>query len=149
LWSSHVQSTTTPEDKVFSSLVSWQALRLTLPQDPKLLSEAWTIMMALIPVKRPSFFPLGRGDSGCVMPSSDRSESKRPTIMQSLLGFGAVDHHRKIEADDSMQDTLYYTSLQLHCMTRQCEYSMFVPCLRHPQGSLRFHAQRSAEGAKH
>jgi hypothetical protein len=56
LWSSQVQSTTTPEDKVFSSLVSWQALRLTLPQDPKLLSEAWTIMMALIPAKRPSFF---------------------------------------------------------------------------------------------
>ena len=51
-----LQSIAAPEDKLFFSVLSWQALRLKLPQDPKLLSEAWTTVMALILVKRPSYF---------------------------------------------------------------------------------------------
>ena len=51
-----LQSITAPEDKLFFSVVSSQALRLKLPQDPRFLSEVWTTVMALILVKRPSFF---------------------------------------------------------------------------------------------
>ncbi len=50
-----LQSIAAPEDKLFFSVVGWQALRLTLPQDRR-LSEARTTMMAPILVKRPSFF---------------------------------------------------------------------------------------------
>jgi hypothetical protein len=50
------QSTAAPYGKFFSSVVGWQALRLTLPQDPRLLSEARTTMMALILAQRSSFF---------------------------------------------------------------------------------------------
>jgi tryptophanyl-tRNA synthetase len=41
-----LQSTAVPGDKLFFSVVGWHAL--TLPQDPKLLSEARTTMVALI-----------------------------------------------------------------------------------------------------
>ncbi|KAN0109813.1 hypothetical protein V8E52_008919 [Russula decolorans] len=41
-----LQSTAVPGEKLFFSVVGWHAL--TLPQDPKLLSEARTTMMALI-----------------------------------------------------------------------------------------------------
>ena len=41
-----LQSTAAPGDKLFFSVVGWHAL--TLPQDPNLLSEARTTMMALI-----------------------------------------------------------------------------------------------------
>jgi hypothetical protein len=42
--------------QVFLSVVGWKALRLTLPQDPRPLSEARTTILALILAKRPSFF---------------------------------------------------------------------------------------------
>jgi hypothetical protein len=51
-----LQSIAVPQDKLSFSVVSWQALWLKLPQDPRLLSEAWTTVMALIFVKRPLFF---------------------------------------------------------------------------------------------
>ncbi|KAI9508816.1 hypothetical protein F5148DRAFT_837354 [Russula earlei] len=41
-----LQSTAAPADKLFFSIVGWHAL--TLPQDPKLLSESRTTMVALI-----------------------------------------------------------------------------------------------------
>ncbi|KAI0255329.1 Aminoacyl-tRNA synthetase [Lactifluus subvellereus] len=41
-----LQDAAAPEDKLFFSIVGWHAL--TLPQDPKMLSEARTTMIALI-----------------------------------------------------------------------------------------------------
>ena len=41
-----LQDASAPEDKLFFSVVGWHAL--TLPQDPKALSEARTTMIALI-----------------------------------------------------------------------------------------------------
>jgi tryptophanyl-tRNA synthetase len=41
-----LQDAAAPEDKLFFSVVGWHAL--TLPQDPKSLSEARTTMIALI-----------------------------------------------------------------------------------------------------
>ena len=81
-------STVVPEDKFFLSVVGWQAPRLTLPQDPKLLLEARTTMMALILAKRPSFFHWDEVTQvmRCLLVIGPNRRGLERT-MQRLLGF--------------------------------------------------------------
>jgi hypothetical protein len=83
-----LRSTAAPEGKVFSSDVGWQALRLTLPQDPRLLSEARTTMLALILSKRPLFFHWDKVTQvmRCLLVIDPNRRGLEQT-MQRLLGF--------------------------------------------------------------
>ena len=80
-----------PGDKLFFSVVGWHAL--TLPQDPKLLSEARTTMMALIlasgidPQRSVVFHQDEVTDSVSLFLGISIDASNRSGTMSNLLGF--------------------------------------------------------------
>ena len=112
-----LQSTAAPGDKLFFSVVGWHAL--TLPQDPKLLSEARTTMMALIlasgidPQRSVVFHQDEVADSHCAVFSGfPLTVSNRSRTMSNSLHSELSNADRKAEADDDVEDTwLLHTQL--------------------------------------
>jgi tryptophanyl-tRNA synthetase len=102
-----------PGDKLFFSVVGWHAL--TLPQDPKLLSEARTTMMALIlasgidPRRSIVFHQdevrfASRRFSGFPLTRRIGPEPCRTRVDSELSDTG-----RKVEADDDVEGTWLFT----------------------------------------
>jgi tryptophanyl-tRNA synthetase len=85
-----LQSTAGPGDKLFFSVVGWHAL--TLPQDPRLLSEARVTMMAAIlasgiDAQRAVVFHQDEVTTQVALPIRFPTDaSNRSRTMQSFLG---------------------------------------------------------------
>jgi len=113
-----LQSIAAPEDKLFFSIVSWQAFRLKLPQDPSLLWEAWTTVIAPILVKRASFFHREE-----VTPVVRRLLS---FLVMGRRGLRTCIAHIFNHENDMCALADPGTCSQVHRVSRRCEYSIFI-----------------------
>ena len=108
-----LQSTAAPGDKLFFSVVGWHAL--TLPQDPNLLSEARTTVMALIlasgiDAQRSIVFHqdevTAQFDSIVTSPLDAQTG---PGSCRTCLDSELYNTNWKAEADDDMEGPLHCT----------------------------------------